>query len=283
MQRRLRRQSGFSIVEVLVGALVGGAVLTAAGAVMVISLKSSTRVNDKVNSASQGRLASELVQQRLRSQTCLFSQEFTVNGSQPPSGGQRSFVHASPTRVMFVGDITDQGGATNVAGSVGFRPQLRYLWFDPGPTTGEFAGRKGKLIEGWRDTSNSTIPFNFNLSPLTSASAMDEMATVANAESVAPDSRTVLAEGVTNEVTDPGGQPIPIIRYFDALGSEISQVSGAIPVASLGDVNRVNVTFRILGESGRDEIDLGGGEKTDRRTASYSTDAYLRVNADGCT
>lgn len=280
IRERIREQDGATLSEVLVAELIGGIVLTAAAAVMMIAFNSSARVSDKVNAASQGRNAVELVQQRLRSQTCLFPQEYSVNSIVPDSGGQRSFVHASPTRMIFIGDIGNSGGATNVAGSVGFRPQFRYIWFNPGPTTGKFAGRKGKFLEGWKSTTNTAIPFNFNTSPLTGVSGIDQMATQANGTSVPVDGQTVVAEGVTNEVTS-SNVPIPFFRYYDAANAEIPQSGGTIPTASLGALNRVNVTFKILAESGKDHVSAGTA-KLDRRTASFSTDVYLRVNVDGC-
>ncbi|MGB0872384.1 MAG: PilW family protein [Solirubrobacterales bacterium] len=273
-------ESGISIIEVLVAELIGGVVLTAAAAVMLISFNSSNRVNDKVNSASQGRGAIELMQQRLRSQTCLFPQEYSINGVLPDSGGQRSFIHANPTKMAFIGDISNANGATNVAGSVGYRPQLRYIWYDPGVTTGKFAGRRGKLMEGSRSTSNSSIPFNFSLSPLTGVTALDQMATVGNVNQVNPSESTPMAEGVTNEV-GPGNVPIPFFRYYDAAGAELPQSSGAVISSALSNVNRVNVTFRILAASGKDSIQNGGVQQ-DTRTASYSTDVYVRVGVDGC-
>ena len=206
----IREQEGATLSEVLVAELIGGIVLTAAAAVMMISFNSSARVNDKINAASQGRNAIELTQQRLRSQTCMFPQEFSVNSVIPDSGGQRSFVHANPSKMIFIGDIGGTGGSTAVAGSVGYRPQLRYIWFDAGPTTGRYAGRRGKLMEGWKNTTNTTIPFNFNLSPLTGAAAFDAMASTTNANSVTVTGQTVMAEGVTNEVTS-SNVAIPVL------------------------------------------------------------------------
>lgn len=277
----IREQEGATLSEVLVAELIGGIVLTAAAAVMMISFNSSARVSDKINAASQGRNALELTQQRLRSQTCMFPQEFSVNSIIPDSGGQRSFVHANPSKMIFVGDIGGTGGSTAVAGSVGYRPQLRYIWFDAGPTTGRFAGRRGKLMEGWKNTTNTTIPYNFNLSPLTGVGAFDAMASITNANNVTVTGQTVMAEGVTNEVTA-SNVTIPFFRYYNVAGTELPQSGGSLPTASLGAINRVNVTFKILAESGKDFKSTGSNGKIDRRTASFSSDVYVRTSVDGC-
>lgn len=281
IRKLIRDQEGATLSEVLVAELIGGIVLTAAAAVMMISFNSSARVSDKVNAASQGRNAVELTQQRLRSQTCLFPQEYSVNGVVPDSGGQRSFVHANPNRMIFIGDIGNAGGSTAVAGSVGYRPQLRFIWFDAGPTTGRYAGRKGKLLEGSRSTTNTAIPFNFDLSPVSGVGAFDAMASTASADTVTASSQTVMAEGVTNEVTA-SNVPIPFFRYYNVAGVELPQSGGALPTSSLGAINRVNVTFKILGESGTDQKTTSSGGKLDRRTASFSTDVYVRTSVDGC-
>lgn len=280
LRERIREQDGATLSEVLVAELIGGIVLTAAAAVMMIAFNSSARVNDKVNAAAQGRIAAEVFQQRLRSQTCLFPQEYSVNSIVPDSGGQRSFIHANPARMIFIGDISNAGGATNVSGGVGFRPQLRYLWYDPGPLTGKDAGRKGKFLEGWKATSNTAIPFNFNTGTLSGVTGLDQMATLSNGSVVPVDGQTVVAEGVTNEVTA-ANAPIPFFRFYDVANAEIAQSGGSIPTASLGAINRVNVTFKILAESGKDEV-KAGSSRLDRRTSSFSTDVYLRVNSDGC-
>lgn len=280
LRERIREQDGATLSEVLVAELIGGIVLTAAAAVMMIAFNSSARVNDKVNAAAQGRIAVEQIQQHLRSQTCLFPQEYSINSIVPDTGGQRSFVHANPSRMIFIGDISNQGGATNVAGSVGFRPRLLYIWYDPGPTTGSFAGRKGKFLVGSKATSNTTLPFNFNPAPLTGVTALDQMATLANGTVVPVDTQTVMAEGVTNEVTT-ANAPIPFFRYYDVANAEIAQSGGTIPTSALGAINRVNVTFKILAESGKDQVQAGSS-KLDRRTSSFSSDVYLRVNSDGC-
>lgn len=274
----IRDQEGATLSEVLVAELIGGVVLTAAAAVMMISFNSSARVSDKVNAASQGRNALELTQQRLRSQTCMFPQEFSVNGTVPDTGGQRSFLHANPNKMIFIGDIGNAGGSTAVAGSVGYRPQMRYIWFDPGPTSGRYAGRRGKLIEGWRNPTNTALPFNFTLTPLTT---FDAMAPFASANSVAVTGQTVMAEGVTNEVTS-SNAPIPFFRYYNVAGTELALSGGALPTTALGAINRINVTFKILAESGKDHKTVGTNGKIDRRTASFASDVYVRTSVDGC-
>lgn len=280
MRARLRDERGFSLLELQVAELIGGFVITAAIMMMIVAVNSANRVTDRVNAAQVGRTAMEQIQQRMRSQTCLFPGEYTINGSTAAAGSQAAIVHADTEKIVFLGDIGATGGATNVTASVGFRPQLRYIYLVTDAT-----GRRGRLVEGWRTTSNAVTPYNFNLTPATSFAGL---ASVAGINSLAPTTQRAIADGVTSIVGETAavgatGPTVPLFRYYNAADVQIGESSsiGAIPTTQLGAITRVTVGFKIVGASGRDQKGTGP-TALDKRTASFRNEIYLRTIADRC-
>lgn len=280
MRRRLREEHGFTLLELQVAELIGGFVITAAIMMMVVAVNSSNRVTDRVNAAATGRVAMEQIQQRLRSQTCLFPLEYKVNGATSTAGAQASIVHADTERIVFFGDVGASGGATNVSGSVGFQPQLRYIYL-----VTEATGRRGTLVEGWRSATTTSAPFNYNIAP---AGSLDALASVNGINSVPPTTRRSLADGIMAMVaeTAPVGATaptVPLFRYFDANDVQIGESAaiGAIPTDRLGSISKVVVGFQIAGLTNKDSAG-GSTNVVDRRTATFRNEIYLRTVADRC-
>jgi hypothetical protein len=151
------------------------------------------------------------------------------------------------------------------------------LTVTPGPTSAQGAGRRALLVEGFRSATTSTVPFNFSISP---QNTLTGLATVSGINSVTPATSRAIAEGITNEVS--GATGLPIFTYFDDLGTEITPSSGAVPAASLQDIGRVAVNFRVLGLSGKDQANPGATTPIDRRTASFDNDIYLQTPQNAC-
>lgn len=78
--RRLRDQRGATLVELMVAASVGIVVLGAVYALMDISVKTFTKVEDRVDVSQRGRLAMHEITRQLRSQTCLGTTPSIVDG-----------------------------------------------------------------------------------------------------------------------------------------------------------------------------------------------------------
>lgn len=270
---RFKDERGFSLLELQVAELIGGFVITAAISMMVIAFNSANRVTDRVNAAQTGRTAMEQIQQRLRSQTCLFPLEYGVNGSTSSAGSQASIVHASNAKLVFFGDIGATGGSSAATGSVGFVPQLRYMYLVTDST-----GRRGRLVEGWRRPTTNSTPFNFSVTPATSLGALASE-TIINL--VPPTTLRAMADGITSI-----GPTDPIFTYYDANDVTIA-VSGApiggVPTAQLGNISRVNVSFKVLGLTIKDRATVGGSTQVvDDRTASFQDNIYLRTVVDRC-
>lgn len=273
MFRRLKDERGFSLLELQVAELIGGFVITAAISMMIIAINSSNRVTDRVNAAQVGRTAMEQIQQRLRSQTCLFPLEYSVNGSTSNAGAQASIVHASNYKLVFFGDLGATGGSTAATGSVGFAPQMRFLYLATDAT-----GRRGRFVEGWRSATTNKAPYNFNVTPATSIGALANE-TIINL--VPPTTRRGMADGITSI-----GPTSPIFTYFNANDITIA-VSGApiggVPTAELGNISRINVSFKVLGLTQKDNATVAGSTAVeDVRTASFVNDIYLRTVVDRC-
>lgn len=66
----MRREDGFTLVELLVAMVVGVVIFTAAMAVMSVLFRHSTGVVQRTDAAQRGRLALDQITRELRSQTC---------------------------------------------------------------------------------------------------------------------------------------------------------------------------------------------------------------------
>ncbi|MBJ7457873.1 MAG: type II secretion system protein [Thermoleophilaceae bacterium] len=282
-KKRLKDESGMTLVELLTAELIGGVVISAAIMLVVISFNGSQRVSDRVNALSQGRILSAQIDQRLGSQVCLYSGEYAVNGTTVYTGAADSFVFAGPDKVIFFADVNR--GATSSTSSVGFIPYLRFLYFNDGSTSATSrlgAYRSGYFVDGHRLPTNTSVPFRYDLSPLTGANALDVMGTTAGAAQVNPTVSRRIVEGVTSEITGTTAlSRVPFFQYYDSSDVAITGVSGVVPTAQLGNIGRIRVNFKILAESKNDS----GKQNTstnDVRTASFSSDTYLRTNPSIC-
>jgi type II secretory pathway pseudopilin PulG len=266
------------LIELLVADLIAGFVITAAIAMLIIAFNSANRVTDRVSAAQTGRVAMEQIQQRMRSQTCLFPLEYNVNGG-TTIGAQASIVHADNNEIVFFGDVGATGGAAGVTGSVGFEPQLRYIYL-----ANDATGRRGTLVEGWRSATTTTAPYNYNISPATS---LDSLAASSTMASVTPTTKRAIADGVGNMVAETAptgatGPTVPLFRYYDANDALMTMDAtlGALPTASLDNVSRITVGFKVFGLTGKDQA--GPTNPLDIRYATFRDDIYLRTIVNRC-
>lgn len=271
-----------TLVELLTAEVIGGIVITAAIMLVIASFTSSQRVSDRVNSVSQGRILAAQIEQRINSQVCLYSGEYAVNGTTVYTGAADSIIYAGPTNLIYFADV-NKNGSTSATSSVGFIPYIRFLYYQQ-PTAGTDAGRKGGFYDGYLAPSNSSVPFSYNLSPLTGSDALDQMGAAAPT-TVAPSSTRKIVEGVTNDVSGATGTAVvPFFQYWDVSGSPITGTGGVVPTSALGSIGHIRVNFRILAESGKDNGNkaIPNTSGLDRRTASFNSDIYLRTNPSIC-
>jgi type II secretory pathway component PulJ len=277
LAERLRDERGFTLIELLSAEIIGGFVVTAAISMLIIGFKASARVTDRVNSAAQGRIAMEEIQQRLRSQTCLYYGEFKLNAATQPTSSSISFVHAGPSKLVFFTDIGNTNGNTAATTAVGFKPQLRYIYFNAGPTTGQGAYRRGTFVDGVRTVAGTAMPWTLSVTPRTT---LAELSYVTGISGVPPTTMRPFAEGITNLVS--GSISEPFFRFYDANGIEVtSTTDGYVPGANLGNIDQVEINYQILGLSGYDSKN-GVTGTVDNRTAAFSNDVYFKTLQTSC-
>lgn len=283
ISRRLRDERGMTLVELLAAMVIGGIVISAAIMLVVMSMRASVRVSDRVNAAAVGRSGMELITQRVRSQTCLFPGEYSINGTVDNANGQNSILFAGPTGIAFLADIGNTGGATNVAGSVGYVPRIHYVLATPRSN----GARGSRIVAGTKAATTSTKPFNWTLAD-GSATTFDGLASTSGIAANLPTNLTSLADGVTQAVSTTGVAQ-PFFQYYDddnigATGTAMALSSGALPLASLANIARVSVAFTVLGESGIDKAagSVTGATALDNRTATYQSDVSFRTDPDAC-
>lgn len=130
---RLRSEDGFSLPELLVAILISSIVVLASMTLLDSSQGASVRIQDRVDATQKGRVAMELISQRLRSQTCLGT-------------GVPALLDARTDQVTFYTEMRDFSSA---AGS-GFKPELRRLVF----------ATNGAVDESlWASQTSATAPF----------------------------------------------------------------------------------------------------------------------------
>jgi len=276
IRERLREEDGFTLAELLSAQVIGGFVMAAVVSMLIITFNSSSRVTDRINAIAQGRTAMEEIQQRLRSQTCMYQSEYAISPATQATGAVPSVVYADPSKIVFFSDLGNAGGSTAATSSVGFVPELRYLYVDPGPTGSK--GRKAAFVDGQRNPTTSSIPFVFNVSPATSVGALASTSTI---NSVTPSTARAFADGVTNDVS--GTTTLPIFSYYDANGNAVTAgTSGVIGATNLASIAQVNVRFRVLGLSGKDSAQGGITGAVDNRTASFQNAIYFKTSQTSC-
>jgi prepilin-type N-terminal cleavage/methylation domain-containing protein len=284
-RERLSDERGFTLSELLVAIMIGGIVITAAVSLVMMSLTSSQRISDKVQGLSDGRLAMVQLQQRLHSVSCLASGEYGVNGVTNYTAAN-AITYAGPTELVYFADISNGNGATNVAGSVGFLPYLRYLNVDEGATA-RAAGRRTRLMDGFRVPTTTTSPYMYSLAPYSTPTDLTSMATSAGVIQAPPTSQKPLTELVANAV-DSSGAAIPYFQYFDGPTVEVvpsNSVSAPyVAYSRLDEIDHIRVTYRMLADSGRDQAaGTTAANPSDNRTTTFSDDIYMRTSAGDCS
>jgi prepilin-type N-terminal cleavage/methylation domain-containing protein len=92
--RRLRSDSGFTIVELMVAMMIGAMTVFAVYGVLDTTIKQTTRIAGRVNATQRGRIAMDIITRQLRSQVCYST---TVP----------ALVSGTDTAVKFHVDLTD--------------------------------------------------------------------------------------------------------------------------------------------------------------------------------
>ena len=119
---RMRSESGMTLVELLVTAVIGMVVLLAMGNLLDSAGRASAGVQDRVDGLQRGRTAIEAITQRLRSQVCL-------------SSSLPAVAKGEANEMWFYTDLRNTGTAA-------FAPEARKIRWVPGAT-----GQNGSIVE----------------------------------------------------------------------------------------------------------------------------------------
>lgn len=111
MRRRLRAESGMTLIEVLVASSVGMIVVLAIFAMLDSSVRMNTGVMSRTDAMQRGRLAMDVLTQELRSQVCLADRTSAIAAD------------SDENSVSFYSDFSDGDGSEP--------PTKRTLSFDP--------------------------------------------------------------------------------------------------------------------------------------------------------
>jgi prepilin-type N-terminal cleavage/methylation domain-containing protein len=111
---QLRREDGFTLVEMLTALVIGSLVMVVAFGLMGFTVKRAGEVAGRVEATQKGRGAMDIVTQHLRSQVCL-------NSTTPP------IASADGNTVSFYADLSD--------GSAGAPPERHVMTYDASKRT----------------------------------------------------------------------------------------------------------------------------------------------------
>jgi type II secretory pathway pseudopilin PulG len=162
---RLRSESGMTLVELLVTAVIGMVVLFAMGSLLDASGRASAGVQDRVDALQRGRTAIEYITQRLRSQVCL-------------SSSLPAVAKAEANEMWF---YTDLRNTTTAA----FAPEARKIRWVAGAT-----GQNGSIVEDQYDTivlSPAAVPTPIGTRDATFGQTPSRTRTIISDVALAPD------------------------------------------------------------------------------------------------
>lgn len=124
IRRRLARERGFTLIEVLVSGLIGVVIIGVAFGLLDAVVRTFGNSGTRIDVSQRGRLAIDQLTQKLRSQVC---------GGTPPASYTPAVVSATKDKVVFWSDIGD-GQAKRLRGLEYAGGTIRELQF-PGTGT----------------------------------------------------------------------------------------------------------------------------------------------------
>jgi prepilin-type N-terminal cleavage/methylation domain-containing protein len=125
---RLKSERGFTLMELMVGMVLGTIIMLAGFGVVDAATKSNKQISDRQDALQRGRIALEQITRELRSQVCV--------------GTATPVAYADDNTVKFYSYLGDPtGGTTTVAKSIQ-TPDMRVISYVPGTS-----GKPGTITE----------------------------------------------------------------------------------------------------------------------------------------
>ena len=261
--RRLRKEEGLGLVEILVSQTISGVVLAAAVMGVLVGLRMMGSTADRINSTQSGRTAMDQIAQRMRSQTCLFPGEYNFNGGTASTVRAANIIHASSNKVVMLTDVGAAAGATGATGAVSFVPELRTIEVSGtvGPTG------SGTLIDSWRSSLTTVRPFRFQVA--STVTTFDALASATGVVGATPST----SRGLVDKIQYANGFSRHFLYYNDA-GTQVAEVNGTVPVASLESISRIQIAYKVGAAS--------GSSTNNGKSTQFVNDFYVRAITDRC-
>jgi prepilin-type N-terminal cleavage/methylation domain-containing protein len=239
---RLRRDDGFTLVELLVTMVLGTIVLGGLLGLVTTSERAGKRVSDRVDAAQRGRNGMEQMSQALRAMVCLPS---------PATGGAAPtpIVEADATHIKWYANL-DQSATVdaNGDGDATYDPQQRQL---------RIAGTAPATASVVEDRWTGTLPVSASTAATSSRVVIDNIAPSADA-----------------------GAAVPYFRYYGLAsnGTSYDELTAAQIAAAPGRVVRIDLAFRALPSSRTQATAVGQRPGADMRTSVYARQVNRSAN-----
>lgn len=261
--RRLRKEDGLGLVEILVSQTISGVVLAAAVMGVLVGLRIMGSTADRINSTQSGRIAMDQIAQRMRSQTCLFPGEYNLNGGTAGTIRAPNILHANPNKIMMLTDVGAAAGATGATGAVSFVPELRTIEVSGpvGPTG------SGVLIDSWRSSLTTVRPFRFQVA--SAITGFDVLASATGAVGATPS----ISRAMVDKIQYANGFSRHFTYYNDA-GTQVAEVNGVVPSASLESITRIQLAYKVGSAS--------GSSTNNGKSTQFVNNFYVRAITDRC-
>jgi prepilin-type N-terminal cleavage/methylation domain-containing protein len=221
----LRRDEGFTLMEMIVAMAIAMIVSLAAFGLVETVMKRTGEVSARVEATQRARGAMDDMTRELRSQVCVIRSDPSLMSD------ARTVYSASATQIVFFGDLSDESFKT--ASDTIPIPTLRTLTFTPG------AGATGTITEtirpGVKDTTVTTVD------AISYSTATNDK------------KRTLLTN--VEQLPDPldGSKVLPVFRYwtYDTAKSpttatkELLPGGGSLSAADLASLAKITVSYRV--------------------------------------
>lgn len=231
---RLRRDDGFTLVELLVTMLLGTIVLGGLLGLVTTSERAGKRVSDRVDAAQRGRTGMEQISQALRAMVCLPA---PASGAAVPT----PIVEADATRVKWYANLDRSATAdANGDGDPTYDPQQRQL---------RIVGTPPAKVSVVEDRWTGALPV-----PGTTAAS----------------SSRVVIDGIVPSTDD--GVTVPYFAYYGLASDGVAYeaLTPAQITAAPGRVVRIDVSFRALPSSKTQATTVSQRPGADMRTSVYA-------------
>jgi prepilin-type N-terminal cleavage/methylation domain-containing protein len=252
----MKKENGFTLIEIIVALFVGSIMLAAIYSAVNSAQRTSTGIERKVIAQQDARSALDLMAMEIRMASYnpnsttgnwLQTDCSNVSVSQENRGIQEATPTAITVEMDMNGDCTEDDEPIcmrNYAGNLNPNEVIRYFY----------------------DSNNNLISRAINCGPAEPFLGANAATTV------------VKTVNVINNTAGTGNLPIPVFRYYNGAGTDISNTvatGSTDPITGIPAIRRVEITLAVETEHG-DPNSSFTPETNTRRRLIYSTSVIVR-------